>query len=202
MKVSDSGQAAKVTKPFDIGANRLLTNENPDGRFGSFQESTLRGYLESVEQDVQQLAAISQTPPHYLLGSMINLSADAIKASEAGLVAKVGRRSRHLGEGWEEAVRVALGIVGNQATADLSAEVVWQDPETRSEAQRVDALVKMATLGVPRRVLWEKWGTTPQEIDRWMELAETEIEAQFRELAEYQARRAGTIPEPRGVTAP
>jgi hypothetical protein len=167
----DGPEVTKVVKPFDVGANRLLSNENPAGRCGSFPESTLGGYLASVEQDVNMLAAITQTPPHYLLGQMVNLSADAIKAAEAGLVAKVSRRALHIGEGWEAVMRLALQLVGNPAAANVEAEVIWRDWETRSEGQRVDALVKMGTLGVPRRVLWERWGATPQEIDRWEELA-------------------------------
>ena len=46
----------------------------------------------------------------------------------------------------------------------MGAEVIWADFETRTESQLVDALVKMSTLGVPWVVLWEKWGTTQQEI--------------------------------------
>lgn len=164
----------KLGAPYDVGANRLLANENPDGRFGAFAESTLGGYLSAVEQDVSQLAAITQTPPHYLLGQMVNLSADAIKAAEAGLVAKVARRALHIGENWETAMRVALRIVKSPAADDPAAEVVWGDWETRSEGQRVDALVKMRTLGVPLDVLWQRWGATPQDIARWKELRASE----------------------------
>lgn len=32
--------------------------------------------------------------------------------------------------------------------------------------------MKMSTLGVPREVLWERWGATPQEIERWRRLNE------------------------------
>ena len=174
IKTDDGGQAVKVVRPFDIGSNRLLTNENVDGRFGSFAESTLQGYLSSVEQDITMMAAITQTPAHYLTGTITNLSADAIKAAESGLVSKVRRRSVHLGEGWEEAIRYALRLVGSPAAVDVAAEVVWADMETRSEGQMVDALVKMGTLGVPREVLWEKWGASTQEVRRWTELAEAE----------------------------
>jgi hypothetical protein len=170
IKTTDGGETVKVARPFDVGANRLLTNENQDGRFGSFPESTLGGYLASVEQDVTMMAAITQTPAHYLTGTLVNLSADAIKAAEAGLVSKTRRRSLHIGEGHEEAMRCALRMTGNPAATDVEAEVVWADMETRSEGQLVDALVKMATLGVPREVLWEKWGTSPQEIERWKSL--------------------------------
>jgi hypothetical protein len=167
LRAEDGTETVAVKRPMDVGANRLLINEDPAGRFGSFPESGLRGYLDSVEQDVNMLAAVSQTPPHYLLGQMINLSADAIKASEAGLVSKVRRRSLHIGEAWEEVLRTAFTLIGNPAAAYVGAEVRWRDFETRSEAQLVDALVKMATLGVPREALWERWGATQQQVDRW-----------------------------------
>ena len=155
-------------RPFDVGANRLLVNENPDGRFGAFPESTLAGYINAVAADVQHLAAITQTPPHYLLGAMVNASGDALKAAETGLVAKVRRRAAHLGEGWEEVLRLAFAAVGDEERAqDRNSEVIWRDFESRSEGETVDALVKMATLGVPREVLWQRWGASPQDIARW-----------------------------------
>jgi hypothetical protein len=179
------GQAVRVQRPFDIGANRLLTNESPDGRFGSIEESSLAGYLSSVEQDVEHLAAVTQTPPTYLLGRMVNLSAEAITAAEAGLVAKVRRRSLHVGEGWEEVERTALGLVGSPAAANFGAEVIWADFETRSLAQLTDSLVKMRTLGVPLEALWERYGATQEEIDRWREMS-----------------AAQPAPEPEGVPVP
>jgi hypothetical protein len=161
--------------PYDIGANRLLANENPAAKFGSFPESTLAGYLAAVEQDIQQLAAITQTPPHYLVGRMANLAADAIKAAEAGLVAKVEQRASFIGEGWEEVLRTAFAVLGHPAADDVAAEVLWRDFEVRSEGQLVDALLKMRTLGVPIEVLWRKWGASPQEIDTWRALRVAEL---------------------------
>jgi hypothetical protein len=171
VKTAD-GEAVRVQRPFDIGANRLLTNENPDGRFGSFPESSLSGYLASIEQDVEHVAAITQTPPTYLLGRMVNLSAEAITAAEAGLVSKVKRRALHLGEGHEEVMRTALGLVGSPAATNLGAECVWADFETRSIAQLTDSLVKMRSLGVPLEALWELYGATREQVDRWHELNE------------------------------
>jgi hypothetical protein len=164
----------QVVRPFDLGANRLLANENPDGKFGAFPGDPLSGYLASVAQDVEHLSAITQTPPWYLTGTMINLAADAIRAAESGLVAKAGKRARFLGESWEEVARLSLAVVGNAASADSSAEVVWADMETRSIAQLVDALVKLDTIGVPREVLWQKYGATPQEIEDWKKMKAAE----------------------------
>jgi hypothetical protein len=168
-------QSTTYISPYDIGANRLLANENPAAKFGSFPESTLAGYLAAVDQDIRQLAAITQTPPHYLVGSMANLAADAIKAAEAGLVAKVEQRASFIGEGWEEVLRTAFAVLGHSAADDVEAEVLWRDFEVRSEGQLVDALMKMRTLGVPIEVLWRKWGASPQEIDQWRQLRVAEL---------------------------
>jgi hypothetical protein len=158
--------------PFDVGADRLLLSENPAASFGVIAEATLQGYLNSESADVQHLAAITQTPPHYLLGQIANLSASALKAAETGLVAKVSRRASHIGEGWERVMRLALGYLGKPGADDVAAETLWADFESRSEAETVDALVKMAALGVPRDVLWQKWGASPQDIERWSQLAD------------------------------
>jgi len=160
-----SQEVVSFLPPYNVGANRLLISENPAARFGAIPESALAGYLAAVAQDVDHLAAITQTPTYYLQ-PMINLSADAIKAAEAGLTAKVKRRARHLGEGWEEVMRTALAIAG-RPTDRSAPEVIWADFETRSEAQRVDALVKMRTLGVPIEALWAQYGATPDQIELW-----------------------------------
>jgi hypothetical protein len=100
-------------------------------------------------------------------------SGDSLKASEAGLVAKVKRKQVDFGETWEEAMRLAFLAVGDEdRSGAIDAEVIWSDPEFRSETQRVDALTKMATLGVPPQALWQRFGATPQEIERWTKYAD------------------------------
>jgi hypothetical protein len=173
-RTDDGDEKVTMVRPYDVGADRLLINENPEGRFGAFPGDVLGGFLSAVEQDVTMLAAITQTPAHYLTGTVANLSADAIKAAEVGLVSKIRRRAVYIGEAYEEVQRIALGLVGDPAAADVEAEVIWADPETRSMGQLVDALVKLATLGIPRRVLWELYGASPQQVDRWLALGAAE----------------------------
>jgi Phage portal protein, SPP1 Gp6-like len=161
-------------EPFDSAVDHLWVAENPQVRFGEFSESDLTGYIKAVESDVQHLAAITHTPPHYLLGQIINASGDALKAAEAGLVAKVRFRAAHLGEAWEDVMRLAFAALGSERSIEVEGEVLWADFETRSEAEHVDALVKLASIGVPRTVLWERAGASPQEVKRWQAEAVTE----------------------------
>jgi hypothetical protein len=161
-------------KPFNLGVDQILVAEDPQSRFGNFTATDLGNYVKGVEADVTHLAAISKTPPHYLLGALVNASGDALKSAETGLVSKVRDRQTFLGEDWEEVIRIALAAIDDPRSGDLAAEVVWKDPETRSEGELVDALVKMAGLGVPREVLWQRWGASPQDIERWKSMAAEE----------------------------
>jgi hypothetical protein len=194
-EAEDGEPVTRPVKPFDIGADRLLVNEKEGGRFGAIAGDSLAGYLAAVEQDVKMLAAITSTPAHYLLGDMVNMSADAIKAAEAGLVKKVARRARHIGEGWEEVVRVALGIVGDPGAVDVQGETQWADFEVRSMGQLVDALVKLATIAVPTEVLWEKYGASPQDIRRWRRMARAE-EARSVQPTAAPGAAPGAAPAP------
>ena len=67
-------------------------------------------------------------------------------------------------------MRLAFKALGDDRANATDAEVIWADPEYRTEGERVDALVKMSSLGVPNEALWSKWGATPQEIERWREM--------------------------------
>lgn len=160
-------------EPFKAAVDRLWVSENPDTRFGEFAESDLSGYVKAVEADVRHMAAITRTPPHYLLGDMVNISGDALKAAEAGLVAKVRRHQLGFGEAWEEVVRVALKVQGDSRADDQAAEVVWRDPEKRTEGELVDSLVKMRSLGMPLSAIFERYGASQQEIAKWSAEAAT-----------------------------
>ena len=167
----------EAQEPWSAAINRLWSASSSEVKFGEFSEHSLTNYLEAVDADIQHLAAITKTPPHYLLGKMANLSGDALKAAETGLISKVRRHQRFFGEAHEEVAR--LMIRANDDTDvradDTSCEVIWRDTESRSEAERVDALVKLQTIGVPNRALWERIpGVTQTEIDRWAKDATTQ----------------------------
>lgn len=163
----DTGE--KMAPTYLSGANRVWGAEPVDAKFGNFLVSDLGIYVKAVEMLVQHVAAQTRTPPHYLLGSSGSFpSGESLKATETGLVAKVRRKQLSFGEGWEEAMRLAFAVEGDNRRADMTeVETIWANPESRIVAETVDAAVKMATLGVPRPALWEYIGASPQQIERW-----------------------------------
>jgi hypothetical protein len=156
-------------------ARRFLFAEDPDVKFGSLPAGPITPLIESVDMSIRHLAAISQTPPHHLLGQIANLSAEALLAAETALSRKVTEFQSIFGESWERVFRLAAEMEGNTAaTEDFSGEVQWRDMESRSLAQSADALGKLADqLGIPKRGLWKRVpGVTQTEYEDWEQMAE------------------------------
>jgi hypothetical protein len=172
--------------------DHILTAVDTDTKFGQFAAADLGQYVEALEAHIKHLAAITQTPPHYLLGSLVNLSAEALAAAEAGLQRKIGEKRVVLGEGYEQAMRLCAAILDDEAAAeDLSSQVRWRDVESRSLAQVADALLKLNQLGVPVQVLLKMIpGFTQQDIEE----AEQAIEEQGGMVAMVQKLVEGQTP--------
>jgi hypothetical protein len=145
--------------------NRLFTVEAPDAKVFDLEASDLKNYVEAIEMFIQHLAAQTNTPPHYLLGKMLNVSGDALAAAESGLVSKVEDKKSPFGEGHEEAMRLAFRAKGDEERANaLDAETLWAPSERRSFAQVVDGAVKLAQIGLPAETVMQELGWSPQRI--------------------------------------
>lgn len=151
--------------PFEAMADSVGQFENPNVKLEQFDAADLKNL--SVEEHVKQLAAICKTPAHYLIADMVNLSADAIRAAEASLVSKVNNHKTSLGEAWEQVLRLGGLMLDNPVDLSPRAELLWEDHEARSMAERADAAVKLKDI-LPWQPLAEKvLGATQEEIARW-----------------------------------
>lgn len=159
------------TPPIEVGRDRMITTEVAETRFGQFDAAELGGVILAKAEDVKDIASRSRTPAQYLLGEMSNVNGETLKASESGLVSKVRQRCRAMNDPIERAMRSVLRLAGLQSP-DEQMEVIWRNPEFRTEGELVDALFKLGSppINIPRVAIWEKWGATPPEIERWTRL--------------------------------
>jgi hypothetical protein len=164
--------------------------DHPDEvRVGEFSQTDLAGYIDSREASLRHLATVSQTPVHELLGTLANLSAEALVAARHSADRKTGEREITFGESHEQALEFAGLLIG--AAPDPAAQVRWKDTTARSLAQVADALGKISTqLGVPPEALWEMIpGVDRQDVTRWSEMrAETDAFAGLTAVLERQSR--------------
>ncbi|UQI46728.1 phage portal protein [Streptomyces sp. HU2014] len=165
--VYDSTTGKPRVVPIQADASRFLVAPDPDTKFNQLDETPLSGYIEAIELGVRHLAAVSQTPPFFLLGSVVNLSAEALAASEAGLTRAVDEYKHALGEAWELVLGLCGLMVGREM--DPHAQVVWRDAGSRSLSQTVDALGKaVQMLNVPARAMWSRIpGVTATDVEDW-----------------------------------
>lgn len=181
----DEGQKMKAS------ASQLWTfDENPEEmQLGEFSQTQLDGYIKSREASIRHAAALSQTPAHELIGELVNLSAEALAAAEAGRDRKVDERQTLLGEGHEQMNELVAYYTGE--TVPEEAAVQWRDTSARAFAATVDALGKLTTmLGIPPQELWERVpGATQQDVARWKAAAQNGDS--FRVLADMLERQSG-----------
>lgn len=164
-----------IPLPLQINAKKMLFAEDAEAKWGSLPATPLSGYIESIDMSIRHLAAVSQTPPHHLLGQIANLSAEALLAAETALSRKIEEFRHSFGESWERVFRIASLLEGDDTSSeDFHGEVLWRDMESRSMAQAADALGKLKEqLGIPARGLWSRVpGVTQNEIAEWERLAE------------------------------
>lgn len=207
----------KPIEPFKTGRDTLWVARRPSAQdvakyggdipeveFGQFPGASLDPFVNLIREEVGQMASISRTPYHYLLGEPTSVppSGESLKSSEAPLVKKVIAQAIHFGEGWEEAMRVALLAVGQRAKASRStdAETIWADPETRNEAARTDSILKQYAQGLlADEFAMEELGYSQQQIERNTALkgpkpVDPDVLAKLMEIV-TSAIRAGFDPE-------
>lgn len=179
----------------------LLISENHETKFGTLDATPLSGYIEARDADIRDLAAVTQTPPHHLLGMAPNVGVEGMVEAQAGLMRKVDERKHLFGESHERWLRLGAHMLGLEDEAkDFESQIWWKDTESRSLAQSADALGKLASqLGVPYEMLWERipgWTSKDTEdAKKLVEEAKAEL-ALEQELALGAGGAPGTGQEP------
>lgn len=158
-----------------LRAQDLLIAEDPTTQFGAIDETPVSGFIEATDADLRVLAAVTQTPPHHLLGLSSNLQAEALAAAEAGLQRKSLDFQIYNSGSYQQLLRLIARIRGrsDEAAAE-QIDVRYRDTESRSLVQAATALGTMATqLKIPVEMLW---GRLPGWSDEDSERAKRIIE--------------------------
>lgn len=192
VKVATNKDGSKKA-PFDPGADMLWVSDNPDAKFGQFEQVDFTQILEAIRDDVGDMAAITKTPAHYLMNRMANVSGDTLTQAEAGLVSKTKQRMIAMGWAWERVMRLAFAYLNNQKAFELDVEVIWSDPELHSRAEIADAFGKEVSGGLPISIAAERMGLEPDQISFVIE--ETKRLEQVEEQKELAAQAAASEQE-------
>lgn len=165
-------QAAQSIK---LRIEDLLVSTDNQTKFGTLDAGPLEPQIAATDADLRLLSAITQMPPHHLLGLSSNLQAEALAAATEGLQRKGFDFRTNMGEFHVQMARLAAMAEGDLVTAAAwDLRVRWKDTESGSMSQAADALGKLAVqLKVPIEMLWERIpGWTDIDVQRAKELVE------------------------------
>lgn len=154
-------------------------------RFGAFPAADLDKVVQALDAHIKHFSAVVQVPPHYLLGAVVNMSAEGIAAAEAGYHRNLSARKKALGEGYELAMRTAASILGDEAAAQSSSDQVeWENVSSWSLSQVTDAVQKIEMSTGPLEELFRMIpGWTKADAAKALEAAQAKAE---REAAAAQ----------------
>lgn len=182
--VLDANGLVVGSRPIDLNllaAERVLWIPSKDAKTAEWSASNLQAFDATLDRLVNHVSAQTRTPPHYLVGKIANLSADALTASETGQVAKSGERLTYATPSLRQLNRMVLLAQGGdqaeaKARACLAGTIDWKDIQFRSLAQKADAYAKLQTIGFPFEYLAEQWGLDPEEVARVIKMRKAEAE--------------------------
>jgi hypothetical protein len=178
-----------------LAEDRVLWLKGEKVTIGQWDAAKLDVFGGVIEEAVTHIAAQTRTPPHYLvLGKgMANVNAEGMKAAEAGLVMKVNEEQTFFTPGVRDIYRLMARVRGDEKTAERcrTATVQWKDAENRSQAQLVDSLLKLQTIGFPFAWLAEQYGLSATELTRVLDLKKTELETDpLGQIAQQMGQQA------------
>ena len=187
-----------------LSVEDILVSTNAETKFGTLPAGPLEPQIKVTDADLRILSAITQLPPHHLLGLSSNLQAEALAAATEGMQRQSKEFRGSAGEFHEQMARLVAMAEGDFVTAAaFDLNVRWQDTESGSTAQAVQGLALLAnSLGVPIEMVWEAIpGWTDDDVQRAKELAEDgSLEMLLAELAGDKA--AASTPPPAETEEP
>lgn len=190
--VTDPNTGRPIPDEVNLNAKRLFFARDPETKFSTLDETPLDGFIKAIELGFRHMAALSQTPPHHILGEISNISAEALEAAETALARKVEEFKTSFGESWERVFRVAAEIGEYEGSEDFSGEVMWRNLNHGSLNIIADGLQKLSSFIPGKGLRTRVPGVTATELAYWEELDDVQPQTPQEALADGARRATAT----------
>lgn len=165
--LDDNGNPVReLVNPISEDTYKMAVAASENAKFGQWDAASMAGYESAMRVVMAHIGAISSLPPAYL--NMTNsqpTSADAVRAQEASLTAKVEAKELAFSPALEQVAALVVAVRDGADPASVTPRVQWADAASRSVAQETDAAVKLYQAGVlSRSGTLRRLGFTDDEI--------------------------------------
>jgi len=151
--LDDHGNPVReLVNPVAERTHKMAVAQSADAKFGQWQASDMAGYESVMRVVMSHIGAISALPPAYLAAwDAQPTSADAVRAQESSLVARVEAKQLIFGPALERVAALTVAVRDGVPVESVTPRVRWGDPASRSQAQEADATVKLYQAGILSR---------------------------------------------------
>lgn len=187
---------------YDAYMARILAFEESTGTATQFSASELRNFCDALDQLDRKAAAYTGLPPQYISYSSDNpASAEAIEASESRLVKKAERKAVIFGGAWEQAMRIAVRVMGQAVLPPeyYRMETIWRDPSTPTYASKAAAATGLYAGGqgvIPKKRARYDMGYSVVEVDEMEQWDAIEMQGLLGAYAGTTPPDPGANPSP------
>lgn len=196
--LNDEGQEVgrKPVELKKLRGERIYWLEDPNAKVNEWSGANFDAFTKVIDKCVGHISSQSRTPATYFMGggsTIANVGDKSLLPLETGLIMRTREKTQNLGRSVREDFRLMALVEGDKGRAESIAlgSTTWRDIETRSDAEKTDALQKKRAMGYPLRKIMELDGMPDQEINRVMEMVEAE--GQDAVLAGLLRPTAGTV---------
>lgn len=161
-------EEGNAVDPFEnVGPKKIYTSEDAATKFGQFDTSDLTSYNSLTDNLLSQISALSGLPAHYVFSKMSPSNGEEVRAKEISLVARAESKIQTLTLSVAQVAKAMVAVRDDSNPHNVSVEVVWADPATRTIAQEADSVSKLASGDrpiLPMRQARQKLGYSLSEI--------------------------------------
>lgn len=165
----------KPIPPFQAGIEKLWITENNEAKFGDFEATELKQFLEVKDSFRTDFATVSGTPLYYFMQTGANFpqSGESYRRSETRFINKIRDRQQAFGAVWEDVIEFAMRIE-NKGENRVFAQ--WEEPDKLTEKEQLENLLLKKDLGVNDERLWMEAGYGEADITEMTEAKEKAAE--------------------------
>lgn len=153
----------KGDPPFDPGFDTLWGVSDEKAKFGEFSATDITQILEAVRDDIGDIAALTKTPAHYLMGKMANISGETLTQAESGLVSKTQIRMSSMGWSHERVMKLCFAWMDDDRAVSPQAAVLWENPGRELIADTALAGLQWFQTGIDLALIMEGQGRWTQD---------------------------------------
>lgn len=156
----------ELVNPVSDDTYKMAVAGSHEVKFGQWDAAPMTNYESAMRVVMSHIGAISALPPAYLAAwDAQPTSADAVRAQESSLVARVEAKQLIFAPALEQVAALVVAVRDGVDPLSVTPRVRWGDPASRSAAQEADAAVKLYQAGVLSRAgTLRKLGYSDEEI--------------------------------------